>query len=236
MKQIVFYPTSKEAELVVPKPKPASSYLPEWYRKTRSLQDNEKIFENGNLKSLTIKSCMPFFDAVTSGYIQETWCDLQIVERKNDVEFHFAHGPTIISARNTINMPHNDYFLNYEFIWHMPWLPKVESGYSCLFTHPFNNFQLPFTSLTGIIDSDIYYCHDSNAKPSANYPFYLHKNSDGFIPAGTPMYQIIPLKRDNWKSSSSNFDKEKIFKNYYPYRKVFWGAYKKIAHNKKSYQ
>jgi hypothetical protein len=34
-------------------------------------------------------------------------------------------------------------------------------------------------------------------------PVYLKENFEGIVERGTPMFQIIPFKRNNWKSSFS---------------------------------
>ena len=39
------------------------------------------------------------------------------------------------------------------------WTIEAPAGYSLLFTHPVNRPDLPFTTLTGLVDSDLY--HDS---------------------------------------------------------------------------
>ena len=43
--------------------------------------------------------------------------------------------------------------------FHNLWTIEAPEGYSVLFTHPVNRFDLPFTTLTGMVDCDRY--HDN---------------------------------------------------------------------------
>jgi hypothetical protein len=230
MKKIDFYPTSKDAELFVPAPKPALSYLPDWYKKIR-ITDGKPVFKDGEIKNMTVKSCMPYFDALVAGYIQETWCDIHISFSQGNLEFNYSHGPEIISFREKVSTKISDRFMPFEFVWAMPWMPKLENGYSSLIVSPINNFSLPFVNTGGVIDSDLFY--QSN---SAMYPFYIYKDFSGIIPCGTPMYQIIPIKRESWNSSAKNFNENNSAKSVYQIKKIFYGGYKKFFHKNKIYK
>jgi hypothetical protein len=59
-------------------PKPASSYIPDWYKETKSYINNEKKPNGQGSTTATIKRCMPVFDAINSGYIIPTPCDLWV--------------------------------------------------------------------------------------------------------------------------------------------------------------
>jgi hypothetical protein len=106
-------------------------------------------------------------------------------------------------------------------------VPKLPKGYSAIFAHPFNRIDLPFFTTTGVVDSDVFF---HTGEHSGNYPFYIEKDFEGIIPAGTPMYQIIPVKRENWKSSAVPFNlddsirRERMLKRHFMnnYKKQFW--------------
>jgi hypothetical protein len=51
---------------------------------------------------------------------------------------------------------------------------------------------LPFTTLSGIHDTD-------GGLHEGKIPFYIKSDFEGIIPAGTPIMQLIPIKRDSWK-------------------------------------
>ena len=90
-------------------------------------------------------------------------------------------------------MPRPAGHLNNHLIWLPQWGWKTPRGYSTLVTHPFNRFDLPFTTTTAIIDSDKYW-------GAGNIPFFLKDGFEGIIPKGTPYVQIIPIKRKKWLS------------------------------------
>lgn len=230
MNNIEFYPTSKLAEQVIPAPKPAKLYIPDWYKEMKPI-NGDPVFNNNAIVNKTVKSCVPFLDALVSGYIQETWSDINISMIDGKIEINTSHPPDMIKIRQRPHAKISDNFKQLEFAWQMPWLPKVPNGYSCIFTQPFNNFLLPFVTSTGIIDSDGFY----KGRPG-NYPVYFYNDFWGTIPAGTPMYQIIPIKRESWNSSQMEYNEESSIKATYQLRKTFSGGYKKLFHNKKMYQ
>jgi hypothetical protein len=227
--KIFFYPSSKEVETFVPKPKPAKYYLPEWYKKIRTA-GKKMEFYNGQMTNKSLKSCVPYLDALSSGYIQETWCDIYFKWNDGNFEYNYSSNPQIIGHRDRVSSKINDSFYPLELEWRVPWIPKAKRGYSILFTQPLNRNDLPFVNADGIIDSDNFY-HSSISK----YAFYLYKNFEGIIPAGTPMFQMIPIKRDQWKANFEKYDQEEAYKREYLLNRSFSGVYKKIFHEKKTY-
>jgi hypothetical protein len=233
--KIEFVPSSKETELTVPPPKPAKTYVPEWYKQIRptdglSLGHNK----NENYDAGAIKRCMPFLDALTHGYIQETWTEIHIKKMESGhVSYNFPTGPTILDmGAPSMDVP--DIFYPVQCAWRIHWMPKLPKGWSAMVTSPSNRMDLPFTSFTGIIDSDLFY--GSNQGQGGNYPFYLKKDFEGIIPVGTPMYQIIPFKRENWKSVISEYNAEETLKRYTNVRKYLTNGYKKEYWQKKTFE
>ena len=66
-----------------------------------------------------------------------------------------------------------------------------------------NNFSLPFVSTSGIINNDKVF-------QPGSIPFFIRKGFNGIIPKGTPIIQIIPFKRNNWKSKKVLISSEDI--------------------------
>jgi hypothetical protein len=62
---------------------------------------------------------------------------------------------------------------------------------------------LPFTTITGFVDSDIY-------NLPIQFPFFIKKGFTGIIEAGTPIAQMIPIKRNNWKIEVKKENSEKF--------------------------
>jgi hypothetical protein len=232
---IEFIPTSKNVEIVVPPPKPAKLYIPDWYKNTKSDKDL-KFKEDGSIIDSTngLKRCMPFIDGLMTGYIQETWCDIHFKnEGQRGLGYSYASNPKIIGSRDNMSIDVGSVYYQVELVWKMHWLPKLPKGWSAIITSPQNRLDLPFRSLTGIIDSDNFYHVDPDG---GSYPFFLEYGFEGIIPAGTPMYQIIPFKRENWKSSVAKFDPEESIKNIVKIKKYFLNGYKKVFWQKKTYE
>jgi hypothetical protein len=234
---IKFNPVSKLAELTVPPPKPAKNYLPEWYKNIKPFHTNPPEFNDLGRPNRTIKMCMPFADSMTSGYIQESWQDINIEVKiskdgKTEFSYHYPTDPPIMSLRgsNSIISMDNSY-QHLDLVWHPQWTPRLPKGYSALYITPLNRHDLPFYTLSGIVDSD---SHIQSEKDS-NLPFLLKSGFKGVIKKGTPLYQIIPIKRDTWDSKFNEFNEEENIKEVQRLRQYFWGAYKKIHWTKKEY-
>jgi hypothetical protein len=180
-------------------PKPASSHVPDWYKEQQSYLENKKIPNGKGGNTATIKRCMPVFDAITIGYMLVTPVDVWVKQEKiegieqsipyyewSNLEFIDFH-----PVEQAPNHPQRNGHVSYpKFI--NPWAIKTPKGYSCHFTAPLHQDNI-FTILDGVVDTDTY-------TANVNFPFVLNDATfEGLIPAGTPMAQIIPFKRDKWK-------------------------------------
>jgi hypothetical protein len=173
---------------------PASQILPEWYKKTDSYIGNKKVVFGTGQTPQTIKKCIPVFDMLSAGYIITTHCDIWI-KRDQDgqtryisshaphIEFHDVSQAPYHPAINGMPFPK---FIN-------PWSISTPKGYSCLVLPPAHGSNRFFTIFGGFVDTD-------NYSVAINFPFVLNDiNFQGLIPAGTPVAQIIPIKREKWK-------------------------------------
>jgi hypothetical protein len=229
--KIEFIAGSKEVELLVPPPSPAKFYIPEFYKNTESLNIN-KFSVNDILSGKTaVKMCLPFLDGLTAGYVQETWCDIHVDFTDNQIQYTYPHQVEILSHREVTAFDTESFlnsgFIPFEFIWRRNWIPKLPRGYSLLITHPLSRFDLPFYTLSAIVDADSFYHH-----PVGNIPFYLKNNFNGVIPAGTPMYQMIPIKRENWEKNDIEFSQDVVKRSS---KKSFYGMYKRNFRKNKKY-
>ena len=85
-----------------------------------------------------------------------------------------------------------------------------------------------FAILEGIVDTDTY-------TAAVNFPFVLKTPTEEFmIPAGTPIAQVIPFKRDKWESSFSS-DKESPDAITVYLNSHFFDRYKRMFWSRKSY-
>jgi hypothetical protein len=231
--KIEFIPSNIQVEKMLEIPKPSKNYIPQWYKDIKAV-NKVLLEEGGGIKQANIKSCVPFLDSLTHGYIQSTWCDIYVNNQNGKIEFLSSTGndlPNIMMRRNTFTeIKANDYYEKDEFVWFVHWIPKVPKGWSILVVPPLNHFDLPFTTTSGIIDADDFF-----HMPSGNMPFYLKKSFSGLIPAGTPMYQIIPIKRENWSSEKINFDELTQTKRSANFISRFLNAYRDSFWKKKNF-
>lgn len=235
-KKIKFIAQSKDVERLVTPPKPAKFYVPDWYKKTTSFYNGNKLeIADDFSERKTIKTCMPFLDIMNAGYIQETWQDLYIEQDGDEIKYATPNGRVemvyVRDPKQLGMMPrmegHELFFLN----WFRVWNPILPKGYSAIFQHPAYRNDLPFTSVSAIIDSDEYF---SGGKVG----FFIKKGFQGVIPAGTPMYQIIPFKRDSWESEIVNItekEQQLIDQQNFNTRSTFLGFYKKRYWKRKEY-
>jgi hypothetical protein len=87
--------------------------------------------------------------------------------------------------------------------FHNLWTIQAPEGYALLVTHPVNRCDLPFTTLTGLVDCDRYYDN------WIHFPAQWHNDRfEGVLKRGTPIAQIIPVRRDTWTSSVTVFTKQ----------------------------
>jgi len=197
------------------KPVPAKRFLPDWI----------KNIDNKNKTS--IKKCPPVIDYLISGYCilspatyhfkrevingeeeisvdgdifmtldmsevegAPAWTEIQTISKH---EFH--------QAPLEINGIRKSIFKIYTY-----WLIKPPEGYSLAYV-PLNLHFLPFEILPAIVDADDKWL----APPS--FPAMCSFNDNGTyewtINAGDPIAKVIPIKREEWSSSTeNNLDKE----------------------------
>ena len=233
-KTIKFFPISEESYSFVEPPIPSKKMIPEWYKDATTFYNSNSLEIGQDFKpNLTFKSCMPILDSLSAGYIQKTWSDLYIKESNGEIFFSYSSSPQMVRMRDKESikgLPVLDGYCNVPLSWVRPWGFKTPKGYSLLITHPFYRDDLPFRVVSGIVDSDVYY------GGGGQVAFFIKKGFEGVIPFGTPMFQILPIKRENWKSEKMKYKKYKdVDKQGYDVRKIFYGGYKKYYWRKKKY-
>jgi hypothetical protein len=228
-KTIKFHAINKHTAEVKQKPIPASQCLPEWFT-SMSPFDGKKL-EMDPLPTVTAKRCAPLLDSLTSGYIAHLWADLFVTQTENGAYIQWGTEERVADAwpwrqSSTYEVPGG--FDRTVFKYFHGWVIETPPQYSCLITHPFGYQDLPIRTITGVIDSDI-------LKTSANSPFVVKSGFEGVIEKGTPMFQIIPFKRDNWKATYDVMDEDEDFINNEKLRTKLISAYSSIR-SKKSYK
>ena len=175
-------------------PQPASSFLPSWYKEINSYMGKTKKPSGKGDTTATIKRCMPVFDALTSGYILVTPADVyvSVVDGTSHFEWSALGMIGFHPIEQALNHPASKNIVSHYPKWMNPWSVRTPKGYSTLFVAPFHRESV-FAIMPGVVDTDEYYA-------PVNFPFTLNDpNFEGLIPAGTPVAQVIPFKRESWK-------------------------------------
>lgn len=237
--QLLFEPADKDAELLFERPKPSSQHIPNWYKDMPIHMDGEKITglnkESVAVSNLTLKGCSPFLDALTSGYMFTLPSDIEFRNHAGKgINIRWATNINLLSSHAEQQAPGlpEPFGGNKDLLkWRPGWRVITPPGYSCLFTHPLNRHDLPFRTFSGIVDTDSY-------PLGVEFPFQLLRtiSEDIFIlEAGTPICQVIPFKRDDWKSKAIPFDEEKNKKDGFKLKSKIVRSYKKQFWYKKNY-
>jgi hypothetical protein len=191
-------------EDVFPRPYPANRDIPEWF-KAMPTEAGAQGMTIG-----TVKNCPPFIEAITCGYIIPLVADISLSLDPAGV-FH-GQGPTCYgqSAFADIVQFHRAPqvkgapFENCPVVKIInPWLIRTPPGCSALFLPPLNRFQMPLVPLAGLVETDIFY-------REVNFPAVLTipPGTTLTVLKGTPLVQVIPIRRDEYQSKVVPLDAE----------------------------
>ena len=220
-------------QIVLP-PLPAKKVIPDWFKNIPPINEDD----------LTVKKCVPFIDAMSVGYTLLSHMDIVLgQEPSGEMRTHFlddAHEKLVrrwppIETHPQRQIPGSP-MESYTILKYMsPWIIETPPGYSTLFLPPINRLEIPIVPLVGLVDTDTY-------QNNVNIPFiHTMMEPDGqkhLIPAGTPICQLVPIKRDEWQSENTwlekkQIDKQKINREIMQQDRDDW--YKNHAHQKKKY-
>jgi len=212
----------------------AKNFIPQWYKDIKPYGYSKVEFAGptGNELKRNIKNCVPFLDAMTSGYMITSIVDIYVEsapENTKLVKWTSPLEPVSDRDENTNPLPIGTEFAKNHFVWRNKTVLKTPPGYSSILTHPFNRFDLPFLTLSGIVDTD-------SIMHNGNVPFFIKKDFEGVIPAGTPIIQVIPFKREPWVLEENKEllkDNERISWNV---TSSFFNYYRNNMWHKKDYQ
>ena len=185
-----------ELEGRVPAPELASDCVPGWLVRMPAMEPSTLL---GGLEVRTVKQCPPFIDALRCGIVFPLSADLEV--NGGEFEWHreipaLASSPVTMAPLG-VHVPEQVKgtplagdparfvvkFTNY-------WTVGLPDGWSMLFTHPLNRMDLPFRTLSGLVDCDAY---TSNF---VHFPALWHDDGfEGLLPRGTPVAQGIPVRR-----------------------------------------
>jgi hypothetical protein len=234
MNKLQVIPTTHEVELAGVAPTPAIKHLPDWYKNICPYANSDTKLRfpmNRASPNTTVKRCVPFLDAMTAGYMFVLDDDVfveqtdngPIMRWKTEVEMITWHSPEQYAG-----LPIPKGYHNMVAKWHNDYELVTPPGYSMMFTHPINRFDLPFKTITGVVDTD------EHVLP-VQFPFFLEEGFEGIINSGTPVAQMIPVKRDSWKIEQTKFNKDDTYKKLRKFNRTFVSSYKLNFWKRKEY-
>lgn len=191
------------------KPVPAVEMLPEWFKRL----SNDKSQCGHDHHTMTAKTCRGLFDVMASGYIIRWPFDVRIEKDENGRLYCYKAR----SGDSSDFQPHPHFQIEgypdlllesqrdgvqklsgpYRFV--------TPEGTSILMKQPSYMPDLKTEVMEGIIDTDKFY-------GPMNVLFMIKKiNTDRkvIIKAGTPLAQVIPFVRGEWKLTYGKVDKNK---------------------------
>jgi hypothetical protein len=185
-----------ELESILPKPVPAVHGLPDWFKSLPSKAFSETLGDNVP----TVKKCPPVIDAMTYGFLMPLVCDLKVENEKfswdRDVPGGIAaYSRSPIDFHDSGQVAGTPFFDEDRFIikFNNFWTIELPPGYSLLVTHPLNRHDLPFVTLSGLVDVDLY------SMAFVHFPArWRDPHFNGTLPKGTPVAQCLPIHRESW--------------------------------------
>ena len=209
------------------RPKSAKHFIPQWFKDIPSS------------KPSTVKICPSFPDYFSMGYVLPMWTDIRLHFDKNTEEWRWNTPSNIFAA----DVHENTQFMNYvtpnyqgingQFVFKMicPWRIFTPPGWSVLQLPLFYNFNKEFSTLPGIVDTDIH--HQINQQI-----LYHGDGKEIEIKRGTPLALYVPFKRESiYLDLDIRFSTEKDIKkentSFLNFRTMFApGVYRKMQRDR----
>lgn len=218
--KIKFYPSTEYVKNIYDAPSPAVKLLPTWWKNMPKYSNAEASLKFAPAASITAKQCSPLLDAMGAGYYLTLPCDIIVKQEDGFPVITWATDEPLFSTWHkdqvsTYDIPDN--FSSTVFKFLHGWIFETPPGWSTLFLQPLAYLSSETLALPGLVDTDI-------LKTDINCPLVIKKGFEGIIEKGTPLVQLIPFKRNNWKSEvaevlgeSLYFEQQKLRTKAYQY-------------------
>ena len=180
---------------LLPEPVAARAALPDWLG---SMPGEVAAETMGGAAVRTLKHCPPLIDALRLGILIRCPTDIHVSGSDISWDWDFPHDPTLLTSRAPVGVHvpeqatgsahQNDGDLFVKFVNY--WALEVPDGWSIHFHHPAGYPDLPFTTLPGVVDCDLF------RLGFVHFPAVLRPGYQGVIRKGTPIVQCVPVQRD----------------------------------------
>jgi hypothetical protein len=179
----------------LPRPIPARSALPDWLRAMPAKAHSE--IHGRDIR--TVKQCPPFIDAMAHGVAILLPCDITVDRGSFSWQWNIPEPRTPGHPRAPLSFHVAAQFAEAPFAkegqaalkFNSFWTIELEPGWSLLAMHPVNRDELPFRTVTGIVDADRF------NDVGINFPaVWLDPQFSGVLPKGLPIAQCCAVPRE----------------------------------------
>jgi hypothetical protein len=115
------------------------------------------------------------------------------------------------------------------------WAVQTPKDYSALFINPIHGGSRNIMAMSALIDTD-------NFISNGHLSFFVKSDTVFKIKKGTPIVQVIPIKRESWESVEMSVEESAVSLDYQDKAGIMidgihqLGGYKKIFHVQKSFK
>jgi len=180
---------------ILPRPFAAKRGLPDWLKRMPATAHCADV--NGEIR--TVKQCPPFVDAMGFGFMVPLATDIRV--DRGSFEWDWELGPSSLGryTRSPLTFHLGEQLAgapiadpeNAAIKFTSYWTIETEPGYALLVTHPFNREELPFRTLTGLVDTDRF------KDGCIQFPaLWRDANFVGVLERGLPIAQCVPVPRE----------------------------------------
>lgn len=191
------------------RPRLARHALPEWLR----TMPRTAFSETHGQDVRTVKQCPPFVDAMALGFVMPLPCDVHVKDGVLSWDWEYpalsveSHPRSPLSfhvpeqATGTPLFRADVAFVKFNSFWTI----ELEPGYSLFATHPVNRADLPFRTLTGLVDSDRF------TDVGILFPAqWVDPDFEGVLPRGAPVAQCFVVERERLELVFQPFTDEEV--------------------------
>lgn len=186
------------------------------------------------------RACPAITDVLTHGYVMYSGIDVYFDTTDDEVKAQRVQGVPQDRDGNEIlyrNDPWQTNDILYTPAGFSPQTFKMDpmygirtdEGYSVLITSIFYRDDLPWRFMDAIIDSDKFGVYD-------HISFWIKNDFKGVVKQGTPMFQVIPFKREDFEMVIRDYDENQHVSQSHGVYSTFTQGYKKHFWNRKKFK
>ena len=179
---------------LLPHPVAARDVLPAWLRHMAP----RAVSAVHGRSIRTLKQCPPFVDAMAHGFMVLLPCDVQVHDGRFDWDWRLPalslsnhpraplsfHVPEQLVGSPLARGTHS--VIKFNSFWTI----ELQAGWSLMAVHPVNRDDLPFRTITGLVEADSFF------DVGINFPaVWTNATFNGTLPRGTPIAQCFAVPR-----------------------------------------